>query len=259
MSSTSPAVALIALSDLRLPAPDLVAGEFARSTSEAAPTVTSRTDAAFTLSWAPTDADPGTTANVTLVDRPIPWSKLEGPCATAWYWPEAEAVMRGHTHHLFVTLLDERTKAIDRAARLTETLVALAAHSPAVGLVWGSTGAVHEPKDFTQLAAAATPDNLPLNLWIDFRVYEREEGDGFGLFTTGLEALGRREMEVPHYAGDPQQLIGATYNIAHYALEKDAVLADSEVIGLPDESQVTIREERSMLDPEQDVLRLEFD
>lgn len=257
MPSDSPAVALVALSEPLLPEPERVVEAFARA--GAAPDVTSRTDAAFTLAWPPGEGDPGSTANVTLVDRPIPWSKLEGPCATAWYWPDAERVMRDHTHHLFVTLLDERKHAVDRAARLTETLVALAANAPAVGFVWGSTGAVHEPKAFTELAAAATPENLPLHLWIDFRAYEREGGDGYGLFTTGMEALGRREFEVPRYLGEPNQLIGATYNIAHYAIEKDATLQDSEVIGLPDESQVTIREERSMIDPEQDVLRLEFE
>jgi hypothetical protein len=74
-----------------------------------------------------------------------------------------------------------------------------------------------------------------------------------------MEAIGRRELEVPRYTGDPQKLVAAAYNIAHYAIEKDATLKDSEVIGLPDESQVTIREERSMIDPEQDVIRLQFE
>jgi hypothetical protein len=27
-----------------------------------------------------------------LVPAPIPWSQLAGPCATAWWWPEATAV-----------------------------------------------------------------------------------------------------------------------------------------------------------------------
>src|SRR5690348_15763012 len=30
---------------------------------------------------------------VSLMRAPIPWSELEGPCATAWWWPEAEAAM----------------------------------------------------------------------------------------------------------------------------------------------------------------------
>ena len=31
----------------------------------------------------------GNTAAVALMPAPIPWSNLEGPCETAWWWPEA--------------------------------------------------------------------------------------------------------------------------------------------------------------------------
>jgi hypothetical protein len=251
---SAPSIALVALSRPSLPDADAVAAELGRLAPDvSAPRVTSRTDAAFTLAW-----DGGATANVTLVDRPIPWERIEGPCATAWYWPEAEAAMRPHTAHLFVTLLDDSRRAIDVSFRLTRLLIAAAQAAPAVGLVWGASGAVHEPRAFADLAAHSSVSDLPLNLWIDFRVYQQDTGVGFGFFTTGLEALGRREMEVPHYDGDPQKLVGAAYNIAHYTLEKDAPLNDAEVVGLPDESQVTVREDRSMIDPEQDVVRLEF-
>lgn len=251
---SAPSIALVALSQPLLPEADAVAAELGRLSPDApAPVVTSRTDAAFTLAW-----DDGATANVTLVGQPIPWDRIEGPCATAWYWPEAEQAMRPHTAHLFVTLLDESRRKIDVSFRLTLLLAATAAHAPALGVVWGASGAVHEPRAFAELAMQSSTSDLPLHLWIDFRVYEHDNG-GYGFFTTGMEALGRRELETPHYLGEPQRLIGAAYNIAHYVLEKDATLKDAEVIGLPDESQVTIREDRSMIDPEQDVVRLEFE
>lgn len=256
---STPNIALVALSEAALPEASHVAAHFAQLDADA-PRVASQSDGAFTLAW---DSD-GATANVTLVDQPIPWEKLEGPCATAWYWPEATEALKPHPKHLFVTLLDEGRKRIAVSWRLTRLLVALARHAPAVGVVWGASGAVHKPADFAALAEQSTADNLPLNLWVDFRAYELDGlsgqgGAGFGLFTTGLEALGHHELEVERYAGDPQQLVGAAYNIAHYVLDKDAALKDSEVIGLPDESQVTIREDRSMVDPEAEVFRLEFE
>lgn len=251
---STPSIALVALSDASLPEAEHVAAHFAQLDADA-PRVASQSDGAFTLAW---DSD-GATANVTLVDQPIPWERLEGPCVTAWYWPEAEATLRPHTRHLFVTLLDEGRKKIPVSWRLTRLVVAIARHTPALGIIWGSSGAVHKPADFAALAEQSSGSDLPLNLWVDFRAYELDGGDGFGLFTTGLEALGHRELEVTRYAGDPQQLVGSTYNIAHYVLDKDAALKDSEVIGLPDESQVTIREDRSMVDPEAEVFRLEFE
>ncbi|CAN0349923.1 unnamed protein product, partial [Ectocarpus sp. 4 AP-2014] len=237
-----------------LPEAGHVAAHFAQLDADA-PRVASTTDGAFTLAW---DSD-GATANVTLVDQPVPWERLEGPCATAWYWPDAEASLKPHTRHLFVTQLDEVRKKIDVNWRLTRLLVAIARHTPALGIIWGASGAVHKPADFAALAEQSSGADLPLNLWVDFRAYELDGNEGFGLFTTGLEALGHRELEVERYAGDPQHLVGATYNIAHYVLDKDATLKDSEVIGLPDESQVTIRESRSMVDPEAEVFRLEFE
>lgn len=252
-------IALAALSEPQLPNGEQIVELLQhRPEGEAAARLSSQTDGAINLSWPAEGDSQGATANVTLIDQPIPWERLEGPCATAWYWPEAESRLRDHSAHLFVTLLDEQTSGIGQATRLTRLLAALGAASPALGLVWGATGAVHEPGAFAQMAASSSGSDLPLHLWIDFRVYQRDDS-GFGLFTTGLDALGHREFEVPHYEGDPQHLVGAVYNVTHYLLEKQANLQDSEVIGLPDENQVTIHEEVSMIDPEQEVFRLAFD
>lgn len=261
MSNNSRWIALAALTEPRLPDADALASEIGRLFPDhPEPVVSSQTPAGVTISLGP---ERDVTINVTLVDQPIPWSRLEGPCATAWYWPEAEQVMQRHAAHLFVTMLDEEPKPLRKAQRLTSLLTAVAATSPVVGLVWGATGAVHEPQAFAQLAATATAENLPLHLWIDFRVYQNDDSPGapqgtYGFFTTGMESLGCREFETPDYRGDPQQLVGAAYNIAHYTLEKQAHLKDAEVIGLPDETQVTLREAKSVVDPEQDVFRLEF-
>jgi hypothetical protein len=270
MPSQSRWLALVALDEPVAVEPERFLAEYSRTPAGFAgdatpPVVTSRTANASTYAWSPVGADDpaAATLNLTLIDKPIPWSQLEGPCATAWYWPDAARVLRDHRCHLFVTLLDESQKALGQAMRMTRVVAALAKACPAVGLLWGASGAVHEPRAFAELAETATNDHLPLNLWIDFRVYERdaEEGEsdpGFGMFTTGMEALGRSEFETPRYHGDPQRLVSAVYNVAHYVLEKQAVLRDGEVIGLPSGDEVTIREEPSMIDPGQEVLRLEF-
>ena len=216
-------IALIALPEAILPEAEALLQNLShRPAGEAAPRLASQTAGAINLTWVADEQGHDATANVTLVDKPIPWSQIEGPCATAWYWPEAESVMRQHKAHLFVTLIDENPKRVEQSFRLTRLLSALSAVSPAVGLVWGASGAVHQPDAFAQLASKATPEDLPLNLWIDFRVYEKENNEGFGLFTTGLDALGCREFEVPDFTGDPHQLVGAVYNVTHYPPRKTA-------------------------------------
>lgn len=254
MSADRPWLALVALGEERLPSPPSVAEQLAERFGDAPPlVVTSETERGVTFSWG------GASGNYTLVDREIPWSKLEGPCATAWYWPEAEAAMRSHTAHLFVTLLDENSNRVDGATRMTQLVTALCAVTNPVGLVWGPSGQVHNPVDFAVMAGRMSRDDLPLHLWIDFRVTQRDDDEGFALFTTGLEPLGHRELEVPRYAGEAQELAGAVYNVAHYVLEKGPVLKDGEAVGLPGGGQVNVRYEPSMIDEEQEVIRLEFE
>lgn len=255
MPPGSPWLALIALGDQHTPSVESVNQVLAERFPGAAPLEqTSQSQRGVTFRWV------GASGNYTLVDRPIPWSRLEGPCATAWYWPEAEAAMRSHSSHLFITLLEEDSaKPIETATRLTRLVAALAECAGALGIVWGPSGQVHRPEDFSGLAVNATPEDLPLHLWVDFRVTQTDSPEELALFTTGLEALGHREFETPAFHGDPQHLAGAVYNVAHYVLEKGAVLKDGEAIGLPDGGQVSVRVGTSMVDDRQEVLQLQFD
>ena len=94
-------------------------------------------------------------AAVTHIPTPIPWSQLEGPCAVAWYWPQAEAALRSHDSHLLVTLVDECRSPLEKSIRLTQITAAIASVSAApAGVFWGPGRLVHNPADFaTSLAA----------------------------------------------------------------------------------------------------------
>jgi len=198
------------------------------------------------------------TAAATLVTRPIPPSQLEGPAATAWYWPEAAAALREHRAHILVTLVDEGGRAIEKAAALTRLTAAIAATAPSAGVFWGPGRLVHAPQAFIDQAVQMRADNLPLFLWVDFRIEQCGEG-GVRLFTTGLEALGQNELEVRHYEGSPQELLDSAYNVAHYVLEQRKVIRDGDTIGLTERVQVTARRGASMLGGELEVLELQFE
>ena len=49
----------------------------------------------------------GATVAMTLIPAPIAWSRLEGPCETAWWWPDAAAKLQGHTSHLLIGISSE--------------------------------------------------------------------------------------------------------------------------------------------------------
>lgn len=197
------------------------------------------------------------TAAVTLVTREIPWSQLEGPCETAWYWPDASNVLREHPAHLLITLVDEGTKAVEQSTRLTQLVAGVAANSKSKGVFWGPGRLVHPKQAFLEQAVQMTDEDLPLFLWIDFRV-ERTEQQVVRLYTTGLEALGYTEIEVPAFAGQPQELLEYAYNIAHYQLTQHKHIGEGETIGLTDQLQAIAHHEQSMFDAEMEVVRLEF-
>lgn len=253
MSNSTPRISLVALSDGLLPSVEAVAGQLAERYPGAAPLV-GQGESGRGVTFSMGDA----TGNYTLIEQPIPWAQIEGPCDLAWYWPEATDVMRSHRQHLFLTVVDEAKSAIDRAIRHTQLTVALAAASPSVGLVWAPSVTVHKPADFAVVASKMTPDDLPLQLWVDFRVSQRDDG-ALMLFTTGMDSLGERELEVERYTGEPDKLAGDVYNIAHYVIEKQAVLQEGEAIGLPDERRVNVSIGPSVVDPSMEVTRLEFD
>ena len=197
------------------------------------------------------------TIAVTLVTRPIPASQLEGPCATAWYWPEATESLRDHPAHLLITMVDEGGRALDKCKQLTQLTTALVIDSPACGVFWGPGRLIHEPSTFVDQARQMTDESLPLFLWIDFRI-EQMPDESLRLFTTGLTALGQNELEVSGFQGEPQQLLDHCYNVAYYLLDQAKVVSDGDTLGLTDQLQVTASRRPSMFDEQLEVIALDF-
>jgi hypothetical protein len=244
-------LSLVMLEQPRLPAFEEVADFVAKNFDDAPPmAVAGFTENMFTCTLGED------TAAATLVPRPIPWSQLEGPCATAWYWPTAAEEVRDHQAHLLVTLIDEGGKPVQKSERLTQLVAGLLEGSRSPGVFWGPGRLVHPKQAFIEQAVQSTPSNLPLFLWIDFRI-ERSDA-GTRLYTTGLEALGIEELEATDFQGEPQLLLEHAYNIAHYLLHQGKRVNDGDTIGLTDEVLALARRGTSMFDEELEVLRLEF-
>jgi hypothetical protein len=199
----------------------------------------------------------GNTAAVALMPAPIPWSRLEGPCETAWWWPEAGARLRGHCNHLLVALGGDEGDTARRSVVLTHLLAAIAAHVDAAGIFWGGGALVHEPQVFFEEARKATPEKLPLHLWIDFRIESNDDGT-LRLFTTGLKALDKLEIEIPRSRHTPTELYDFAYAIADYQLSLGAMIRDGHTVGRNDDEQVMATHAPSIWDSNLTVLRLDY-
>ena len=85
----------------------------------------------------------GNMAAVSLMPAPIPWTELEGPCATAWWWPDATEQMRPHVAHVIVALLGNSGTVLKRHIQLSKLVAAIAQCSDSVGVYWGACTVVH--------------------------------------------------------------------------------------------------------------------
>lgn len=192
-----------------------------------------------------------------LMTAPIPWPELEGPCASAFWWPEAAEVMKAHAAHLIVGLRAEEMVPVERNLWLTALIAAVLSTGEASGVYWGAGALVMPPELFMEAAITMTHEVLPLDLWIDFRV-SREEDGSISLFTTGLEDLGHMDLEISRSNVDPGTARESAWNVAHYLLDQGPVLDDGDSIGFGPDEQIRIRHVPSMWNPAKTVIRLEL-
>jgi hypothetical protein len=167
-----------------------------------------------------------------LMPAPIPWSDLEGPCATSWLWPDADKVLKQHKNHLVVTVSSEAT-ALKRAAMLTMVCAAILKTCPqAMGVLFGLSGLVISPQVFCEFAEQMLPNGMPLYIWVDFRLVKNEHARVAG-FTQGMEQLDHMEFEVLDSPETPGGLRERLFGLACYVLTNGPVIKDGDTIGEP--------------------------
>ena len=252
MSENRPLVAMVALNSPSLPPPEALAASLEATAGlvvEPGSIEVKAGNFAFNLGK--------DRAAVALVPGPIPWSNLEGPCATAWWWPAATQRMQGHTAHVLVALSGETSTLIQRHMTLTHLTAAVAAHTDPAGIYWGGGRIVHDPAVFVEQANHLPPAKLPLHLWIDFRMEENEDGSS-RLFTTGMNAFGRLEIEIPHSRKEPAEILDFAYAIAYYTIRSNSNIEDGHTVGRSETEKIPAAHAPSMWDAAIGVLRLEF-
>jgi hypothetical protein len=186
-------------------------------------------------------------AAIFLVPAPIPWADLEGPCATAWWWPQATQRMKKHKGHVIVTLMGSPVDPLERHIRLTHLVCAVAANTDAAGIYWGAGTVVHEPKAFQKESVDLAPDNLAPHLWIDMRL-EQQKDESFRFFTTGMRAFGLMEIEIDKSRQEPEEILDLGAGIVQYVVMRGANIKDGETVGRSADEKLKVRHRKSMFD-----------
>jgi Domain of unknown function (DUF4261) len=194
---------------------------------------------------------------VGLMPAPIPWTELEGPCATAWWWPEATEMMRDHTHHAIVLLTHVMGSAATRHVDLTHLAAAVAETSDAVGIYWGGGTLVHKPEHFIDEAKQLAHGDVAPHLWIDMRLEQNDDGS-YRFFTTGMSQFQKPEIEITRTTKPPPDVLAFCHDMVHYILSRDKSIADGETVGRTGDERIKVSHGPSMLDERQTVMRLAY-
>ncbi len=192
-----------------------------------------------------------------LMPAPIPWSDLEGPCATSWLWKDAANVLKEHKNHLVLTVSSEE-KPVQRAAMLSMVTAAIfKTCSQAVGVLWGLSGLVISPEIFCEFAEKMLPGGLPLFIWVDFRLLKNQAGRVVG-FTQDMEQLGHMELETLDSPETPAGLRDRFFGLACYLLENGPVIKDGDTVGESADEKIRVVYSDSAYGHKNKVMRMDY-
>jgi len=199
----------------------------------------------------------GNDAAVGLMPKHIPWHELEGPCATAWWWPEATEAMRDHTHHAIVFLAGEEGSAAARHVDLTHLTAAVAETTDSAGIYWGGGTVVHKPEHFVDEAKQLSRGDVAPHLWIDMRL-EQNDDESYRFFTTGMLQFDKPEIEIERTEKSPQDVLEFCHDMVHYILSQDKSIGEGETVGRTNDERIKVSHGPSMFDEDQRVMRLDY-
>lgn len=189
---------------------------------------------------------------------PIPWSDLEGPCATSVLWRDAETEVKAHGKHWIVTLRSE-LEPIERAELLTKvTAAVLSACAGAIGVYWGDATLVVPKPVFVDFAREVLPHELPLHVWIDYRVGRNPDGSTGG-FTYGMHAFGHMELETVDSPEPPSAVHDRLLAITRYLLTEGPVIRDGDTVGGDAKEKIRVVHSDSAFGLEGKVMRLVYE
>jgi hypothetical protein len=189
---------------------------------------------------------------------PIPWSELEGPCATSILWKNAAIEVKKHSIHWIVTVSGE-LEPLALSRLLTQaTAAALAACQAAIGVYWGNATLVIPKSIFIDFAKDVLPLGPPLHIWVDFRVGKDSEKSSSG-FTAGMKALGHMEFEAQQLPEAPSELRERFLALAGYVVENGPVIRDGDTVGEDAEERIRVVYSDSTFGHEGKVMRLVYE
>ncbi len=177
---------------------------------------------------------------LSVIDAPVPNSEAEYAASKNWMWNDAVNKSKEHKAHLIVSVLGKGSDNKKKGLLFVKLLEVCCGLENTLGIY--VNGTVQQPELYKDLANTIdkndTDEALPiLNLvWIGFWKTDK----GVSVYTIGLNAFGKDEMEIIEAKDDANTLHGVMIDLVTYVLDSDVTLRDGETIGFTAEQKWTI-------------------
>jgi len=180
---------------------------------------------------------------VALMPAPIPNNEAVENAKTNYRWPDAVKVAEEHKAHILVSLLGE-PDLIEGAKLYTKIVSALTKQENCTGI--NVLGTVLNPgmyRDFTEYYEEN--DMFPVENMIFIGLYAVEDNK-VSAYTYGMEAFGKKEMEIIASSQNPEDIYYFLQGVADYVITSDVILQDGETIGFSAEQKISITHSKAV-------------
>ena len=169
-------------------------------------------------------------------DAPVPDKEAEYNAENNYLWPEAVEVTKTHVAQLCVAVLSRNVSIVEAGELFVKGASSCLKLANAIGFY--ASGTVFEPKFCIEASTVMKEDTLPILNWIYFGFTRGKQGPG--IYTYGMTAFGKDELEILDSRMSPEELSEFLYDVVYYILESDVTLRDGETIGMSEEQKLAI-------------------
>ncbi len=193
-------------------------------------------------------------AMVAVAEMPIqiPYSDLEFPIKTAWYWDSVEQDIEKHKSHLVVYGNGETTKK-EITIIVTRVCSSLLKIEDGIGVYWGSSSQVIQKDLFNNYAEMLKDGTSPVPIWIKTTGYQNDN-ERLYLYTIGLKDFGIRELEIENYLGDWNDGLSFLMEISNYLIENGQKIKNGDTVGSTEQEMITAKYKKSSLNKDENVI-----
>jgi hypothetical protein len=183
----------------------------------------------------------GYSVAIGLMSVAIPGDEVKKASEYQYFWENAADEIEKHKAHVILSIINAGKEPVKENILYSKVVAAVLKNSDAIGIYIGGRSLVLSKSFYltnVNMAFADGNDGLPLYTWIYFGL--RQEGNLRSVYTYGLAAFNKTEMEIIGSTLPFDDLSDMMYNITSYVLAYNVNLKDGETIGLSAEQKLKI-------------------